>query len=169
MKASETLNKIAANLPEGDLDMLSLMQGLGVANPEVLQLAQLLQNSEQNEGSCDAEDDTRKESDHIRDDLIEQNAWLMETNQWLSERVAMFARAVGACPACLGEDRVCKACGGKGSPGKYKPDRILFEELIMPVIGRLNAQIRLRHRARQSAERNHNNGQPVTSTSNKGD
>lgn len=51
-----------------------------------------------------------------------------------SEQVftSSLAKAVGACPVCFGDDMHCEKCDGKGSPGAYVPDFILYNKLISP-------------------------------------
>ena len=39
-----------------------------------------------------------------------------------AQTVRFVATLVGACPVCLGEDRICHECGGRGGPGSRDPD-----------------------------------------------
>lgn len=55
-----------------------------------------------------------------------------------------LAAALGACPGCWGGDEDCEACGGRGSAGSMPPDAELFEELVLPAVRRVRAD--LRHR-----------------------
>jgi hypothetical protein len=45
-----------------------------------------------------------------------------------------FAKALGACHHCCGEDNRCHICRGQGQPGYFKPDRLLFDRLILPAL-----------------------------------
>jgi len=51
-------------------------------------------------------------------------------------RVRFVATLVGACPICLGEDVVCRQCGGKGGPGWREPDTAVVA-WIAPALRRL--------------------------------
>jgi hypothetical protein len=50
--------------------------------------------------------------------------------------VRFAATLVGACPICLGEDMVCRECGGKGGPGSREPDTAMVA-WIAPALRRL--------------------------------
>lgn len=47
------------------------------------------------------------------------------------------ATLVGACPICLGEDTVCRECGGSGGPGSRDPDAAALAAWIAPALRRL--------------------------------
>jgi hypothetical protein len=47
------------------------------------------------------------------------------------------AAALGACPRCWGDDPRCSQCAGVGTPGARDPNRDAFEELVVPVLHRL--------------------------------
>ena len=55
----------------------------------------------------------------------------------LRVRGQRLASALGACPACWGEDERCRTCRGEGRPGAVQPDVALFRELIAPAVARL--------------------------------
>jgi hypothetical protein len=54
-----------------------------------------------------------------------------------AETVRFVATLVGACPICLGEDRVCHECGGRGRPGSRGPDAAALVAWIAPALRRL--------------------------------
>jgi hypothetical protein len=54
-----------------------------------------------------------------------------------AETVRFVATLVGACPICLGEDRACHDCGGKGTPGSRQPDAAALVGWIGPPLRRL--------------------------------
>ena len=58
-----------------------------------------------------------------------------ETND-SAATVRFAATLVGACPICLGEDMVCRECGGKGAPGSREPDTAMVA-WIAPALRRL--------------------------------
>jgi hypothetical protein len=69
----------------------------------------------------------------------------------LEERLADFARAVGACTLCLGEIPECPVCRGSGRPGWAVPEPAFFEVFVVPALRRLEGED-LRH-ARVTAAR----------------
>lgn len=54
----------------------------------------------------------------------------------LAARNDELAAALGACPACWGENESCQ-CRGRGSPGYFPPQEEGFNEYVMPVLERL--------------------------------
>ena len=77
---------------------------------------------------------------------------------------AALARALGACPVCVGGDAGCTVCGGSGTPGWAVPDPDLFAAYVAPALRRLQGESL---RAAQSAawrfsnfpsDPNHTNG-----------
>lgn len=55
-------------------------------------------------------------------------------------RLADVARALGACPVCLGDSSDCPACAGAGSPGWTVPEPELFEAMVVPALRRLQSE-----------------------------
>lgn len=51
--------------------------------------------------------------------------------------VRFVAALVGACPVCLGEDKVCRECGGRDGPGSRNPDAAALVAWITPTLHRL--------------------------------
>lgn len=47
-----------------------------------------------------------------------------------------LAKALGACE-CWGRDNRCPACKGGGQAGYFKPDKALFDQLILPALSQL--------------------------------
>jgi hypothetical protein len=107
---------------------LTLLDQLGISNPRVKQLAELLAMQA---GSSDNETETNQE---LVEQLHEENKALLEQVNALSERNAVLAAAVGAC-TCWGEDETCEECSGEGRPGTFLPDKAYFTEFVLPVIG----------------------------------
>lgn len=77
---------------------------------------------------------------------------------------AALARALGACPVCVGGDAGCPVCAGSGAPGWAVPDPDLFAAYVAPALRRLQGEAL---RAAQSAawrfsnfpsDPNHTNG-----------
>lgn len=56
----------------------------------------------------------------------------------LRARSDTLAYALGACPACWGDELGCEVCGGRGRPGAWPPDPELFAEFVQPALRRLS-------------------------------
>jgi hypothetical protein len=103
-------------------------------NPELAQYSEMFQglmqdNAEPDEVPqkvFDLENRVRKLSSiaqklkHERDDLLDD--------------MDDFAKALGACDECWGEDNRCPCCRGKGTSGYFQPDKTLFNKLILPAL-----------------------------------
>jgi hypothetical protein len=66
------------------------------------------------------------------------------------------AKLAGACPICLGEDTVCRECGGTGGPGSRDPDAAALVAWIAPALRRMGLCIG--RPRRESAGHNHEGG-----------
>jgi hypothetical protein len=60
------------------------------------------------------------------------------------ERNDAIADALGACPECWGDDRLCPTCSGRGRPGSATPSRQAFERYLAPLLRRLDDARRAR-------------------------
>jgi hypothetical protein len=78
----------------------------------------------------------REEMASIQNTLEDQ----MQLIQELTDRNQELAAALGACPACWGEDDRCPDCRGHARPGTRKPDRRCFEYYVSPLLRRLQAR-----------------------------
>jgi hypothetical protein len=54
-----------------------------------------------------------------------------------TETVRFVATLVGACPTCLGEDRICHECNGRDGPGSRNADAAALVAWITPALRRL--------------------------------
>jgi hypothetical protein len=43
-----------------------------------------------------------------------------------------LAKAIGACPECLGHQPGCNVCRGLGKPGYFVPDFVLYNKFVLP-------------------------------------
>ncbi len=57
-------------------------------------------------------------------------------------RIEVLAAAIGACPACFGENLLCETCHGAGRPGARTPTAPEFRTYILPAVERVRAAIR---------------------------
>jgi hypothetical protein len=48
-----------------------------------------------------------------------------------------LAKALGACAECWGRDNRCPTCKGEGQAGYFKPDKELFDQLILPALSKV--------------------------------
>ena len=62
---------------------------------------------------------------------------MVNQNEYLIELTETLAAALGACPACWGEDEHCNECRGRGRPGAFTPDEEAFADIVLPVIRRM--------------------------------
>ncbi len=47
-----------------------------------------------------------------------------------------LAQALGACNECWGRYARCPICRGDGRPGYFKPDRKLFDQMVLPALAK---------------------------------
>lgn len=97
------------------------------------------------------------ETERIRDELREEVraeqadaiAELSDTARRLFDereeahaRLEELAAALGACPACFGDDLLCPTCHGRGEPGARAPDPAAFRRFVVPALDRARAAMR---------------------------
>ena len=63
----------------------------------------------------------------------------------VQDTIEHVAGALGACPVCLGQDRDCELCHGRGTPGSLPPDSEDFHNVVLPAV-RAHAYTRSRSR-----------------------
>lgn len=61
---------------------------------------------------------------------------LTDEVDWYCTLLDELALALGACPACWGEDQECRLCRGRGQPGLLAPDPEAFGRIVAPVLQR---------------------------------
>lgn len=69
-----------------------------------------------------------------------------QQNRILADRIDVLAAALGACPACWGENDDCEMCSGKGVAGFYLPEKDAFVNYVLPAVRRLR---RTSHKVQQ--------------------
>lgn len=107
-----------------------LLQSVLAENPELAQYAELFKQLTQNESPSD---DIQKRLRKVTS--IAKN--LKEDLDDALERLEELAHALGACDeylCLLGYFDRCPKCKGEGQPGFFKPDRDLFNQLILPAL-----------------------------------
>ena len=79
-----------------------------------------------------------KEATSSNQELIRLLEGCEQSLQLTSKHFQRLAHALGACPSCLGQEIDCPKCFGNGIPGHFKIDQGAFQELIIPVLRKLN-------------------------------
>lgn len=120
---------------------------LAQADPKLAPIVQLLAQREQ-----DAQHDLEQDEQQAELEQQEQEQELLEEQRrqgavlrehlddiiaeldTLRDRLGDLAGALGACPACFGEDRSCGWCRGRGVPGFMPPEPAGFDRLVMPAL-----------------------------------
>jgi hypothetical protein len=148
-------------MPGVNMEAMAVLEQLGVSDPRLHQLVQLL--AAQNAASASSATQDAENAAELAS-LRERLEALEEQNALLIERARMFAAAVGACVQCWGEGLECRTCRGEGVPGRYVPDPACFDTFIRPVLERLQA----RARARAARQRQDESGGAAQPTPNQG-
>ncbi len=114
----------------------ALFQQLGIDDPRLIQLAQLMSRptAPMNEDKGDVIEMVSVERVEELEDEVER---LKGINRILFEQCEFMAAAVGACPQCWGEDPECRECRGRGTPGAFLPHRASFAQLVLPAVERV--------------------------------
>jgi hypothetical protein len=154
---------ISALSGSAPLDPLALLQqqlgGQAQRNPQVAQLLLLLEQRRKEQAQAaeaqdeaGAEDESEKNAAASRelDDTVRQ---VYSDLHALRARSQAFAAAVGACPACFGDDPLCSECGGRGTPGRRAPNPDAFRQYVLPALRRAHSVELERMRRSLRAER----------------
>jgi hypothetical protein len=87
-------------------------------------------------------EEIREEQAEALDALEAAGAQLLAENRDLQRRLDALAAAIGACPACFGEDLLCDTCEGAGVPGSRLPQAAEFHQYVRPAVDRVGAALR---------------------------
>lgn len=134
-----------------DLKFLELMEQMGVKNPKMRKLAEIMAQQNNHAAAADSEKETLNEhapaqQEIIRlrkvihllkkghNDLIKKNKYLAENLEFRLGINDLLAEALGACQVCWGMSGDCRKCGGAGSPGTYERDEEAFLEMVLPAV-----------------------------------
>jgi hypothetical protein len=126
-----------------------LMAGLGVPGPQAELLARVLgERRERLERELDgAAADAPEPVPEAHTALLEWSAAAREELGDLRARVEdqgarldTLSAALGACPACWGQDPQCRLCRGRGAPGFLPPDETAFRLYVIPAVRALRRE-----------------------------
>jgi hypothetical protein len=107
-----------------------LLQTVLAERPELAQYAELFTAQDSSEDSDDKELKLR-----LRKITVLAKRLKQDLDDALGD-LDDLAQALGACEECWGRDNRCPTCRGEGSPGYFKSDKVLFEELIRPALSK---------------------------------
>jgi hypothetical protein len=121
-------------------DLRELVQSMAANNPAMQFLAQHLETvrtpaEEQGgtiEGVAEPSDGDDAGAAVALLELRAQVDSMFEELTILRRRNEDLALALGACPACWGEDNQCRYCRGQGVPGFSRPDTAAFLHYVVP-------------------------------------
>ncbi|MGW5192749.1 hypothetical protein ACWEOO_26130 [Kribbella sp. NPDC004138] len=118
-----TVSELARNDPE-----LAPVVELLAKRQETLAEENLLAEQEDHATEWEAERHLRSRElrTHFEDITAALNA--------LRDQLARVAGALGACPACFGDDAGCQWCRGRGRPGFMPPEPESFAEIVLPAV-----------------------------------
>lgn len=129
------------NAPEKADPTLALLEQMGLADPRLQMMMELIRN---HPVEADEPPAVEKQPDRLKQ-IVARYKQLKYENERLWERLDLLAAALGMCPNCCGEDEACEVCQGNGVPGSYVPDRDAFTTYVLPAIRRLRAVRRPGH------------------------
>jgi hypothetical protein len=122
--------------------MEQLLSQYGGSNPQIQAMLSMMQQSNAVEDIEVEDSETERELAICKNKLGKAAARINqlkgeteELNEALSAMIHFgeeLAHAVGACSFCWGEDPSCRACRGRGKPGVFEPDPVLFEKYVLP-------------------------------------
>ncbi|MBB5076374.1 hypothetical protein [Nonomuraea endophytica] len=113
-----------------------LQQQLSKGDPQLAQLAQFLTRREEQLTRELADEEAERalalsrEASSLRR-LMDEMSARVDT---LQHRLDELAGALGACPGCWGTDPDCRYCRGHGRPGQLPPDKVAFDQLVLPAV-----------------------------------
>jgi uncharacterized membrane protein YccC len=112
--------------------------------PQIEMLMKLLGGEEKDEAALREEirEDVRAEQEAAIAELSDTAEKLFDEREAARARLETLAAALGACPACFGENLLCETCHGAGRPGARAPAAQEFRTFILPAVERVRAAIR---------------------------
>lgn len=100
--------------------------------PDLMPYMELFQEAS---NSNDNEAEPRTQSSDLLLRKMQSNIRVLKEDLYdAMEELDNLAKALGACEQCWGEDRLCSKCNGRGKSGFFKPDKELFNRLILPAL-----------------------------------
>jgi hypothetical protein len=122
-------------------DPREMLQALAAQDPTMQLLMQQFDamQSARAESGVTIEGEAEGSEDDLPDPRAEAVQELRSQVEAMYQELSMLRRrnddlalALGACPECWGEDRGCRSCRGRGSPGYARPDTDAFLHYVVP-------------------------------------
>lgn len=131
LAAGQSLQHCVTELAQADPKLAPIVQLLAQREEDARQdLEQDEQQVQLGQQELDGLEERRRQGAVLRQQFDEITAEL----DALRDRLGELAGALGACPACFGEDRSCQWCRGRGVPGFMPPEPTDFNRLVMPAV-----------------------------------
>ena len=147
LASGQSLEQTVKELAQADPELAPVVQLISQRETEMQQgLEQEELQAEQDERDLEEEAERREQVAAVRVQFDELTAEL----QALRSRCLELAGALGACPACFGDDQDCSWCRGRGRPGFMPAEPSLFERLVIPAV---KLQVRLQGRPSAAVDR----------------
>ena len=125
--------------------MLAALTGGGDGAPQIDMIMKLIVDQGEDANAALREElmaEVREEQAEAVAELSATARRLFEERAACSQRLEDLAAALGACPACFGDDLLCDTCHGTGRPGARAPEAAEFARYVMPAVERVRSALR---------------------------
>lgn len=125
--------------------MLAALTGGGEGGPQIDMIMKLIDDQGEDANAALREElmaEVREEQAEAVAELSATARRLFEERTVCCQRLEDLAAALGACPACFGDDLLCDTCHGAGRPGARAPEAAEFARYVMPAVERVRTAIR---------------------------
>jgi hypothetical protein len=146
--------------------MLAALAGGSEGGPQFDMIMKLIDDQGEDANAALREEllaEVRAEQEDAVAELSATAKRLFKEREACSQRLEDLAAALGACPACFGDNLLCDTCHGAGQPGARAPEAAEFARYVMPAVERVRNAIR-RSARRAPWPRPAGSTMPTTST-----
>jgi hypothetical protein len=123
----------------------AMLAALGGGGPQIDMIMKLIEDQGTDSNAALREElmeEVREEQAAAVDELAATARRLFEERAACQQRLDDLAAALGACPACFGDDLLCDVCRGAGRPGARAPEAPEFARYVMPAVERVRSALR---------------------------
>jgi hypothetical protein len=123
----------------------AMLAALGGGGPQIDMIMKLIEDQSGDANASLREElmaEVREEQAAAVDELAATARRLFEERAACSQRLEDLAAALGACPACFGDDLLCDTCHGAGRPGARAPEAAEFARYVIPAVERVRSAVR---------------------------